>query len=532
MKKNTLRKFLSLALAMIMVLGLAACGGDKSTTGTTDTTKTETNENGTAINPGVKEEVQETDVVKKELIIGDGGYTKTFDPSASSGLTHLMIQNLVGDTLTAWDPITNELVGELAESWEWVDTKTLQLNIRQGVKFHNGNDLKANDVAFSIQHVKESVCAICYVWIDSTTIVDDYTIQLNLNDPAQDLIQEFAVSCFRILDEETCTEDPENGVMIGTGPYVLDSYEFNNYTTMTRFDGYWGEKPATEKITFKVMPEASSRLIALQNGEIDVCLNPAASELINVESDPNLKLFSTTGITMRYLSLNLENPKFADERVRQAVAHAIDKESIIAIAAEGHGSVAHTVIPDSTFGADKTVNPYNYDLEKAKSLLEEAGAVGTTITILAYGDLQALQAQVIQGNLNAVGFKCEVERVESVVMWERIDASDFDAVLYNWAGAMMGPDNSMRPLFHSAGGANTSRMYDAEFDEMLRVAMCEGDSAKRAELYSEVQRYLLSVGGPIPLYWDDVYVATSANVKNFIINSGAFHEFGYVYAVE
>ena len=169
---------------------------------------------------------------------------------------------------------------------------------------------------------------------------------------------------------------------------------------------------------------------------------------------------------------------------------------------------------------------------KAKALLEEAGAVGTPINILAYGDLQSLQGQVIQGALNAVGFNCTVERVESLVMWERIGACDYDAILYNWAGGMMGPDNTMRPLFHSAGGANACRMYDEVFDEMLRVAMCEGDTAKRAELYSEVQRYLLAKGGPIPLYWDDVFVATSSDVHNFIINNGAFHEFAYVYVTE
>ena len=230
MKKNTLRKFLSLALALIMVLGLAACGGDKGTdTPKEDTTKEDTTKEEeksdvvTSENNAADEEVVDSGNYKKELTIGCDEAFYSMDPGYSTGINQLTVHNLAHDCLVTADLETGEIVGELAESWEWLDDVTIRWHLRQGVKFHNGQDLKANDVAFSIDHVKKSVCAICYVWIDDTTIVDDYTINLNLNDPAQDLIQEFAVSCFRILDEETCYEDPDEGVAVGTGPFILES---------------------------------------------------------------------------------------------------------------------------------------------------------------------------------------------------------------------------------------------------------------------------------------------------------------------
>ena len=535
--KNTVRKFLSLALAMIMVLGLAACGGDKSTTGTDTTPSTNNEQPSTDVvvseNNAANQEVVDTGSYKKELVIGCDEAFYSMDPGYSTGINQLTVHNLAHDGLVTIDIETNEIVGEVAESWEWIDDVTLRFNLRKGIKFHNGVELTASDVEFSLEHwYASSYLSSRVEWVDHCEIIDDYTIDFVLTDSAQDFLGYMTLSCYGIVSAAAVDEDPDEGWKIGAGPFMFEDFVYGSHVTLARFDEYYGEMPKTEKITFKLMPEASARIIALQTDEIDICINPAAIELPTVEATDGLKLWEKVGgDTLQYLAVNIQNPKF-NQNIRQAMAYAISKEDVMLMTTEGRGEVANTFLGKSAFGSDEDAFVFEYNPEKARQLLEAEGAVGLTVEIMAITNEKVLQAQAIQACLNAVGFDCQIAQVEAAAMLTATASAEHDAVLYNWAGSPLGPDNVMRPLFNSTNASNRTKYADPELDQWIDEAMVETDTEKRAQMYSEMQTKILSEAAMIPLYFGNVYLATREEVQNLYVNGANIHEFAYVFVNE
>lgn len=532
--KNTVRKFLSLALAMIMVLGLAACGGDKST-GTTTNTNTNTDntqqsEVVTSENNAADQEVVDTGSYKKELTIGCDEAFYSMDPGYSTGINQLTVHNLAHDGLVTIDVETNEIVGELAESWEWIDDVTIRWHLRQGVKFHDGSEMTASDVEFSLDHwYASSYLSSRVEWVDYCEVIDDYTIDFVLTDSAQDFIGYLTLSCYGIVSEAAVDDDPDEGWKIGCGPYMFREFVYGSHVTLDRFDDYYGELPKTETITFKYMPEASARIIALQTDELDICINPPAIELPTVETTAGLKLWEKVGgDTLQYLAVNIQNPKF-NQNIRQAMAYAIDKEAVMLMTTEGRGEVANTFMGKAAFGSDSDAYVFEYNPEKARELLEQEGAIGLTVEIMAITNEKVLQAQAIQACLNAVGFDCQVAQTEAAAMLTATAAAEHDAVLYNWAGSPLGPDNVMRPLFNSTNASNRTKYADPELDQWIDEAMVEADTEKRAQMYSEMQTKILSEAAMIPLYFGNVYLATREEVQNLHVNGANIHEFAYVF---
>ena len=516
---KTTRKILAVLLALAMVMAFAACGQKEAVVEGDSETEVDLS----------------TATFQKEIVIGCYDSAATMDCSGSTGISHLAICDMVFDGLVKFDE-NKQVVGECAEKIEWLDDNmTIQFTLRQGMQFHGGyGEVKASDVKYSVQHaIDKAYVATYYSYVEEVEVISDYVVQFHLSAPAQDLLPELTLSCFGIMSEKACTEDEDSGYLIGCGPYYVETFELGNYTEVVRFDDYYGELPKTERFNFKVMSEASARLVALQTGEIDFCMAPAAAELANIEADPNLKLYSGTGVTLQYLALNLKNEKWADKRLRQAVAYAINRDDVIVVAAEGNGTPAYTVLPSTCFGyVGDDVNPYTYDKDKANALLKEAGQEGYEVNIQAYTSVKVLQAQALQANLNAAGFNASVEQIEYIALYQQMKAATHDAVLWNWAGGSLCPDNVFRPMFHSNGGSNRSKTDDETVNNLIDTAMPTIGDANREPIYKELQENLMSNAGLIPLYFDNVYVACKASVQGFVLNEADIHNFAAVYIVE
>lgn len=533
MKKRTLSRILAAALCLAMVLGLTACGDNDNNASNSTSGNNSNTASSSSDSTSTSSEPPADATYQKEIIIATGEALKSTNPTNSTGIAHLTVHNLTHDCLITADPETGEIVPELAESYEWIDDTTIQFNLRKGVKFHNGVEMKASDVKYTLEYDNESsYLSSRTVWIEDILTPDDYTVQVKLTDSAQDFLGYLTLSAFGIISEEAVLDDPETGYGIGTGPYYFDDYEFTSYIHLNRFDDYYGELPKTEKITFQIMTEAAARLVALQTGEVDIVIAPAATDYPTIQSDPSLNLANTSGVTLQYLALNVGHEKFQDVRVRQAIAYAINPDDVLALAAEGNGTIATTFLGDDCFGVDHDANKITYDPEKAKQLLSEAGAEGLEFTVYTISNVKNLQAQAIQANLRDIGVTMNIEPIELVALSTIMYNGQHEAVLYNWAGSPLGPDNVLRPLFYSTSASNRTMTKDSYVDDLTDQAMVETDSTKRAEMYSELQEYLLDQAGLIPLYWEDVNVATKASLQGFIPNNADIHEFASVYIVE
>lgn len=510
MKKYATR-VLAMILALVMVVGLVGCGGKDDTPSGTGT-------------------------IKEELIIGTNDDIVVLDPCQTVSTRDLEFMLCTHSLLIKQDPENpGTFIGDLCESFEQVSDVVWKFKLRQGVKFHNGEELKANDVLFTFERAKDSSYTSDHVsWIESFVADDDYNLTMTLNAPVQDILYCISQNTLAIVNEKACTEDPDMGPAVGTGPFELKEHIAGDHTTIVRFDDYFGEAPKSKYITWKIIPEASARMVALQAGEIDLLLNPARIELSTVESDSKLQLFTGESDQCEYLVFNVSRAPWNDERVRQAIAYAIKKEEVLLVAEEGYGVVANTFFGPG-FGRTDDVNKYETDLDKAKDLLKQAGFdESNPLEFTAYTSMEykTLQAQVIQDNLKQIGVTMHIETMEHPALKQLFKTAEFDVSFTNWANENSGPDTNSRPLFYTGNGSNRSHTSDAWIDAQIDKAAVEQDLAAREQMYVELQQYIIDKANIIPLYFPNVYVPARAGVQNFEPNASQVHRYAYTYVVE
>lgn len=517
MKKSTLKRLLAIiACVACMTACLAGCGNNASNNGKTPNNSNDTPDDGS----------QSTGGYKSEIVIGLGEDITNLDLQESNATSNVVVQQHIHNRLISLNP-DGTFSCDLAESYEQVSDTVWQFNLRQGVKFHNGNELTADDVVFTYERAATSSAASEKVaLISKVTKVDDYTVQFELTDQISDILYYFAYPTLGILNKAAVEADPEKGFTIGAGPYVFDEWSSGNYITLHAFEDYWGGKKNTEKLTFRIMPEASSRVVSLQTGEIDICIDPPSIELSHIADDPNLELMQVASEKMHYLAFNMDNGPFADNQLlRQAIATAINKDNIITVATEGLGTPAVTFFSPGVGYYDE-YNPYAYDVEKAKEMLAEAGyADGFEFTLYYNGDLKELMGQVIQSNLKEIGVTVNLEELETAALKSKLAEADYEAALYNWANDSAGPDNNVRPLFYTGSSSNRTHFSDPDIDARIDAAMSETDEATRLEMYKELQIDILDICPIVPCFYETMSVGVNANLQGFTPDTSGLHRF-------
>ena len=240
----------------------------------------------------------------------------------------------------------------------------------------------------------------------------------------------------------------------------------------------------TKNLTLRIMPEASSRVISLQNGEIDICVDPPAIELSHIADTDGLSLLQVSSEKLHYLAFNMEKGVFADNQLlRQAIATAINKDNIVTVATEGLGTPAITFFSPG-YGYYDAYDPYPYNVEKAKELLAQAGYPdGLEFTLYYNGNLKELMSQVIQSNLKEIGITVHIEEMEIAALKSKLADADYEAVVYNWANDSAGPDNNVRPLFRTGSSSNRTHYSDSYIDELMDKALKETDNETRLKQY-------------------------------------------------
>ncbi len=430
--------------------------------------------------------------VAGELIIGKGQDALALDPAVATAAASLDLIAVVYERLAALDD-AGQPQPVLAESWEMPDDLTYIFRLRPGVTFHNGKMLAAEDVKHTIERIRAeatgSPWAERFAPIDEIEIVDSRTVTFHLNAPYGPFLATLSAGYASIVPADDTIDLQET--MIGTGPFVLDTWTPDVETVMSANAAYWQpDVPLLTSVRWRILPDVSARLEALRDGAIH--LTPLTDPLTAAEAqqDGDVRVLQQATTDYFLLGFNCAEPPFDDPIVRRALSLAIDRQAIVDAALSGYGQVTGPIVPTMGGWAQpvEQLPTYTVDREKAKALLEEAGASDIAFTILV-GSLHrefAGIAEAIQAQLGLIGVTVELEQVEWNTYLDRWFARDFQSFV-SYQGSGNDPDSALYPAFHTDGSVNAFQFSEEEIDRLLESGRTLTDRETRRSVYQNLE---------------------------------------------
>jgi peptide/nickel transport system substrate-binding protein len=444
----------------------------------------------------------------KPLVFVDSNEPSSLYPAVGTG-PFGTVQYCLFDTFVNHNEKMEPIPG-LAESWEVAPDKvTWTFKLRKGVKFHDGTDFDANAVKFTIEAIldpknnagRRSV----YTVIKSVDVVDPMTVKMTTDGPFPDLP-------FLLIDRSAMIVSPtafqKQGVAdfglhpVGTGPYKFVEWVPNDHITLQANPDYWQGKPKIDKITYRIMPEASARTAAIRSGEADIVINISPNDLEALRQNPNLTVVQKDKSSQVTSEMRQTKPPFSDKRVRQAMNYALDRNAIVKDIMKGVGSVADTPGLPGQWGTI-SLPVYDYNPDKAKQLLKDAGYPNGFDGNLFYvsgrwgGDDQVTQA--MQAYWAAVNIRIQLHKVDNAGLDEML-SRDPDTMA-GWTTQQIRTssylDYHLYRLFNSEAthmkGFQRSGYSNPQVDELLAKGRSTFDLNERAKYYADAQK----------LIWDD-----------------------------
>lgn len=556
-----MKRFKRLAawLLVVLMLVLTACGGNSDAGN--DTQAAGGNE---ASQGGGSDADTNVDTEGTSVIIGQSSEVANLNPMIQPRTPDSNVQCMIYSFLVMPDEELN-YVGDLAESWDISEDGTVYtFHLREGVKWHDGEDFNADDVVFTLTslaaptynggndgRVMSIVGAADYQAGTADSIsginrVNDYTVEITLEAPNAAFLSNMYTSILpeHILageDPGTWGQDDFNRAPIGTGKYKFVEWKSGQYITLERNEDYYGQKPSIQYVTVQ-FGDDTTLVAALLNGEIDVLYNLAASEVENVETMDGVSVYNYEQMTVTYIGLNQLVDSLSDLRVRQALAHGLDKEALLStVYGEGKAYVCDDVFPNNHWSHSENVTVYEYNPEKAKSLLEEAGYTMNASTGYYEKDGQTLHltydmasstdgksiAALIQQQWKEIGVELEVIEQDFATLayqkllpgeaTEETTADSFQCYTLGF-GVEADPQeyNEYFSTSTGAGSWNFIHYSNAEVDQLFKEQLLMSDPAERTECFHKIAEIISEDLPWIPLYNRAGSAGLSDRVQNFI----------------
>ena len=537
-----MKKLLSLVLIMALVtMGLFAGGGKEEASAPAPVP---TESAGTVTSSGnVKSaEVKADATYKDTVIIGIANDVNNLDPQGSNTDANMMVFYLTHERLVNIDPDTGKIIPALATEWTVsADGCVYEFTIDKDATFTDGTPCTAEDVKYTYDKAKTSSFASQKVAdVIATEVIDSTHIRITLQKANQDWLTLMAHGGMSILSKAACEKDSVNGPRLGSGMFSLEEWVPGSHCSFVRYDGYRKGAAPTRRIVMKLYKEASTRLIALQTGEIDVCIDPSTTDLERIKADANLDLIQTPNVVMLYMPMQMEKKGLDNVHVRKALAYAMDKESIVYAAYDGLATVHNNYINRGQFGLNENIHVYEYNLEKAKEELALSGYKPGQLTfhIMVDKEFKKTAALIFQGSCAQIGINIVLEEMETAALKGKLnDASlDYELALYQFTDDL-GTDYTLRNQHGSTvqadgtlkkNGSNRCNMKDATFNAMLDEALVETDSAKREQDYHEIENYLDEICPLVPSCTSYINIGAKKGIVGAIWKPDAKHDFRYI----
>ncbi len=535
MKRNTmLRKLLCLGMASVMSLSLlAGCGnsGDKPS----DSPDPSASSSGSVAEPS-----GEVVSSKDEMVVACYGAVQSMFPGNDSKLPGAQLHINLYDTLVTMGK-DGTILPQLAESWEQLTDTTYRFHLRKGVKFHNGDELKASDVAFSLATLQNTPGAksnASQFDPDNFVIEDDYTIVLATKEPFAPFLAILCHPTMSIFQQSFYEEHSAAGdldlVENGTGPFMLTEWNEGENIVVTRFDDYFDGPAKLRTINFRYIPEISTRLMELESGGVDLIQEVSGTIMEDIKNNPDLTLWTCSGVNTSYLALNFD--KISDTTLREAIAHSIDIDLLCSVCLLGAAEPLHNYLPDTVPGAYET-GGYTYDPELSKQLLAEAGYPdGYELELSFYSSADNRRmGEFLQNMMAASGITVKLNEMDSSAYSPMLNAREQTAAILTTVCTLRDPHQTLGKLYSNLVGPGGNRVnyVDEDLDKMLDEAAAETDTTKRMELYATIQQYLYDRVVYIPLYNMMTMTATTAKIRGFdLVLPTNYQKYNNVYFVD
>ncbi|WP_054951409.1 ABC transporter substrate-binding protein [Numidum massiliense] len=477
------------------------------------------------------------------LVYGRGSDSVSLDPAVVTDGESLKVTKNIYDTLVDYGEQDTTIHEALATEWDVSDDGlTYTFKLREGVKFHDGTDFNADAVVKNFDrwmNAKDKNAFAYYASqfggfkgdkghvIKEVKADGDYKVVIALNRPQAPFLQNIAMSPFGIISPAALEKygDKIGENPVGTGPYAFKEWKRNETITLTKNDNYWQEgAPKLNTLIFQVIPDNSARLTALKTGEIDLMDGVNPSDVAGVEKEDGLQIILRPPMNVGYLGFNVEKKPFDDKKVRQALNHAVDKQALIDAFYAGNADPAKNPMPDVIAGYNDKIDPYPYDVEKAKKLLAEAGFKdGFEMELWAmplprdYMPEPQKIAEAIQADFEQVGVKAKIKTFEWATYLDKVQKGEAPAFLLGWTGDNGDADNFIYVLLDkdAIDSNNYSRYSNDKLHDLLVKAQSETDEAKRVALYEEAQEIIHEDAPWIPLVYAKPALAAKDTLKDF-----------------
>ncbi len=490
-----MKRRISILLAAVMVLSMAACGTPPASSSSTgDPGSGSVPGSSAAPNPAASGTIYGLDR-QNTMVLGMASDIKGLDPMLSSTRTEASVLHMhLCDTL-AWREDDGTTTPRLAKSWEQVDDTTWQFVLQEGVTAHDGSKLTSEDVKFTMERAMSDPQFAQFqlpeqVGLTQVVVVDEQTFQLKLKAPTN--VMDFWLFETPILPKSYYEgkKSEELDSVVGYGPYTFVEWVRDDHIILKANENYWQGAPAIENLVFRVIPEESARINELLAGSVDF----AEQISIDIGDQANsdfTHLDAREGLRKLQLTISIEkgNPALRDVRVRQALNYAVDKESICENILSGYTHPYDSYVNPAN--NDPSLKAYPYDPDKARALLADAGyAQGLELTLVSPSSRYGLDREVtmqMAADLEAVGIKVKCEYMELGVFLEKLDAHELtDLVWVGWA-ALVNP--VVENLILTSGHVDNSATYsNPEFDALYQKLALSMDKEEQQKLNYQCQQ--------------------------------------------
>jgi peptide/nickel transport system substrate-binding protein len=525
MKKS--RLIFTLLCTFLLTLALVACSSE-GTKGENDQAATKKKEG--------KEE-------REIFVFARGGDSVSLDPSeVTDGESENVSQNILETLVTFAEGKTTP---EPLLATEWVESDdglTYTFTLIEGVTFHDGTEFNAEAVVYNFErwmnaddHDRFYMYGAVFGgfkgdenhFIEEVKATDEYTVEFTLKRTKPTFLIDLALTPFSISSPTAIEKHGEKygSNPVGTGPFIFKEWRRNDRIVLNKNDDYWLEgQPKVDQVIFRVIPDNSSRLNALLSGEIDMMDGLDPGNVNQVEDDPNFQVITRPSLNIGYLGLTVTREPLDNKLVRQALNHAVDKETMIEAFFGGQAEAAKNPIPPAVQGYNDAIDPYPYDPEKAKALLAEAGyGDGFEMDLWAmpvsrpYMPDANRVAEFLQSSFADIGVTAHIQTYEWATYLDGVVAGEADSFLLGWTGTNGDADDFIYTLWHkdNIGSLNSTQYSNEELNKVLSEARTISDQERRIELYHRAQEIMHEDAPIIPLVHTTPGLAARAEITGF-----------------
>lgn len=468
---------------------------------------------------------------KDTLIVAQGADARTLDPQKAIDTPSVRVYQQLYNQLIKKDE-KMQIIPDLAEKWDIVDLKTTIFHLRKGIKFHNGEILTAEDVKFTLDRMKEQPTVSFLIdEIEKTEILDENTVKVVTKRGFGPLLNHLSHPGASILNKKAVLEkgDSYGQHPIGTGPYEFVEWQSGDRVTLKAFKDYYQGEAKIKNIIMRSIPEGTNRTIALETGEVDIVYDVEPVDIDKIKENKKLKFLMEPSLGNSYLGINTTKKPFNDIRVRQAMAYAINVKDIIEVAYKNTATPANSPIGAKIPGYNKDAKQYEFDKEKAKQLLSEAGYPNGFKTSIWVNDniIRKDIATILQDQFNSIGIEVSIETLEWGAYIDRTARGEHDMFILGWVTVTGDGDYGLYPLFHtSAHGRPGNRAFysNTKVDKLLDLARTSIDQDERNKAYQEVQKIVQEEVPIITMVNTDQNVGMQNYISNFVLHPTGFFE--------